>query len=98
MTTGKGSFPSLSFLCYLNCHLSEGQGREGIQEKTVMTIKKNSELNNTSDNFVISEIQETKDVAYNLAEQRKMRVNTEETQHCLEQEGDRRSEKEESQQ
>lgn len=28
----------------LNYYPSEGQGREGIQEKTVMTIKKNGKL------------------------------------------------------
>lgn len=33
-----------------------------------MTIKKNSQLSNTSDNLVISEIQETKDVDDNLSE------------------------------
>lgn len=31
-----------------------------------MTIKKNGKLSNTSDNLVISEIQETKDVDDNL--------------------------------
>lgn len=43
-----------------------------------MTIKKNSELNNSSDKLVISEMQEGKYVAYNLVEQRNIKANIEE--------------------
>lgn len=63
-----------------------------------MTIKKIGELNNTSNNLVISEIQETRDVGYKLVGQNKMRTTTEEMWYCLEQEGDRRPQKEKNRQ
>lgn len=59
-----------------------------------MSIKKISELNNISNNLVISETQETRDVGYKLVGQNKMRTTTEEMQYCLE-EGDRRPQREE---
>lgn len=63
-----------------------------------MTIKKSGELNNVSDKVVFYDIQETKYVDYNLVKQKKVRANTEKTQHCLEQEVGRRPQRNENQQ
>lgn len=63
-----------------------------------MTIKKSSELNNISDKVVFYDIWETKYVDYNLVKQKKVRANTEKTQHCLEQEVGRRPQRNENQQ